>query len=86
MAEDNRNISATAKKYSVDLKRVREWDDEDDKLWDNNIGKVKKKRKLHSGGELCIQQLDNDTHLILKEERSEGKIMRNVDIKEKGIE
>ena len=40
MAEDNWNISATAKKYSVDLKRVREWDDEDDKLWDHNIGKV----------------------------------------------
>ena len=77
------NISATAKKYSVDQKRVREWDDKYDQLLDCNSGKGKKRRKLHSGGELCNQQLDNDVYLFLAEERS---VMRKIDIKEKALE
>ena len=36
------NISATAKKYSLDRKRVREWDDKYDQLLDCDIGKVRK--------------------------------------------
>ena len=55
------NISATVKKYSVYWKTVRELDDKYDQLLDCNIGKGKKKRKLHTGGKLCSQQLDNDS-------------------------
>lgn len=80
------NISATATKYAVDRKRVREWYQKYDQLLDTNIGKGKKKRKLHTGGPLCSQQLDNDVYLYLEEERSEGRVVRNKDIKEKALE
>ena len=80
------NISAIAKKYSVDQKRVRRWVNKYDQLLDCSVGKSKKKRKLHSDGELCSQQLDNDVHLFLEEKWSEGRVVRNIDSKEKAIE
>ncbi len=45
-----------------------EWDDKYNQLLDRNIGKVKKKRTLHTGGELCT----NDFYLFLEEEGSEA--------------
>ena len=76
------NISATAKKYSLDQKRVREWDDKYDQLLDCDIGKGKKMRKLHFDGELRSQQLHNDDYL-LEEEWFEGRVMRNKTSKRK---
>ena len=51
MAEDNwyaENFSS-AKRYSDDWKRVREWVDKHAHLLDYNIGKGKKIRRLYSG-------------------------------------
>ena len=65
---------------------MRECDDKYDQLLDCNSEKRSKKRKLHSGGILCSQQLDNDVHLFLEEEGSEGRVVRNIDIKEEALE
>ena len=43
------NVTKTAKKFSVDRKRVREWNEKYDSLLDANVGSGKKKMKLHHG-------------------------------------
>lgn len=43
------NISAAARAFGVDRKRVREWDRDYEKFVAHNIGHEKKRRKLHPG-------------------------------------
>ena len=40
------NVTQSAKKYRIDRKRVREWNEKYDKLLDAYIGKGRKRRKL----------------------------------------
>lgn len=43
------NVSLTSKKFSVDRKRVGEWNTKLDQLLAQCTGKQKKKRKIHQG-------------------------------------
>ena len=43
------NVSMTSKKFSVDRKRVREWNTKFDQLLAQCSRKQKKKRKIHQG-------------------------------------
>ena len=43
------NVTLTSKKFSVDRKRVREWNTRYDQLVAHCSGKQKKKRKIHQG-------------------------------------
>ena len=79
------NISEKAKKYSVEQKRAREWDDKYDQLLNCNPekGKVRGSFILVVN---CAAKNWTMTYLFLEEERSEGRVMRNIDIKEKALE
>ena len=54
------NMTKRAKKFSVDNKRVREWNENYDSLLDANVGSGKKKTKLHHGCTIFSQQVDCD--------------------------
>ena len=43
LRENNRNVSKTAREFSVDRKRVQEWDKYYDKLLEDEVGRNAKK-------------------------------------------
>ena len=75
--DPDHNISA--KSFSIDRKRLREWEKSYDKILEAHFGKGKKSRKLHPGAEVISLELDVAVFEYLEEERSEGRIVRNKD-------
>ncbi len=85
-SDPDHNISATAKKFSVDRRRIREWDQSYDKLVQALYGRMKKKRKLHCGAAVASHNLDIGVFEYLEDERSEGRAVSNRDLQEKARE
>jgi transposase-like protein len=83
--DPDHNISAVAKSFSIDRKRLREWEKSYDKILEAHFGKGKKSRKLHPGAEVISLELDVAVFEYLEEERSEGRIVRNKDLKAKAL-
>ena len=71
------NISAVATSFSIDRKRLREWEKSYDKILEAHFGKGKKSRKLHQGPEVISLELDVAAFRYLEEERPEGHVVRN---------
>lgn len=84
--EGMQNVSKTANKFGVDRKRVREWNEKYDSLIDARVGDKKKKRKLHSGGEIFSPQVDAEVFAFLELERSNGRVVLNKDLTQKAKE
>ena len=80
------NVSAVAKSYSIDRKRLREWDKSYYKLLEAHIGKGKKKRKLLQGADVLSPELEIVLFEFLENETSEGRAVRNKDLCEKALE
>ena len=80
------NITAIARKYGIDRKRLREWDKNYNKFLDNHSGKGKKKRKLHQGADVLNAELEIAVLDFFENERSEGRVVRNKDLQEKALE
>ena len=81
--EGMQNVSSTARKFGVDRKRVREWNDKYESLVDANIGSGKKKRRLHSGAPICNDKIDSEVYEFLELQRSEGIAVLNKDLMER---
>ena len=73
-------ILARAKTFSIDWKRVRESGDKYDQLLDCNIWKVRKR------GHFILVENCAAVYYLLEEEQSEGRVVRNIDIKEIALE
>ena len=76
----------TAKEFGVDRRWIREWREERYMLQQNMIGEKKTKRKLHQGREVRSIEIDQAVLLFLDEERAEGRVVRNKDLRQKANE
>ena len=76
----------TAKEFGVDRRWIREWREDWYMLQQNMIGEKKTKRKLHQGREVRSIEIDQAVLLFLDEERAEGRVVRNKDLRQKANE
>ncbi|KAL8566227.1 hypothetical protein ACOMHN_063117 [Nucella lapillus] len=79
------NVSECAREFSVDRKRIREWSENRDRL-EQQYGKNKQKRKLSKGPAVRSEHVDQGVLRYLEDERSEGRVVRNKDLKRKAME
>ena len=73
------NISLTARNFSVDRKRVREWNNNEETLMMNNSGKDSKRRRIGGGSAPQSEELDSLVLDYLLEERAAGRVVSNKD-------
>ncbi|KAL8563469.1 hypothetical protein ACOMHN_011948 [Nucella lapillus] len=79
------NVSECAREFSVDRKRIREWSENRARL-EQQYGKNKQKRKLSKGPAVRSEHVDQGVLRYLEDERSEGRVVRNKDLKRKAME
>jgi transposase-like protein len=84
--ENGDNVSKTSKEFGVDRKMIRNWLANEGELRAHNRGEGKKKRKLSSGGELACEEMDLAVLEFLVEERANGRVVSNLDLKRKALE
>ena len=80
------SVSKTSREFSVDRKRVREWNNSYETLQLNNVGADKKRRKLHDGRELISAEVDIAIFEFLVDERSEGRTVSSEMLMKKACE
>ncbi|KAL8568248.1 hypothetical protein ACOMHN_027771 [Nucella lapillus] len=80
------NVSECAREFSVDRKRIREWSESRDRLEQQYGKKNKQKRKLSKGPAVISEHVDQGVLRYLEDERSEGRVVRNKDLKRKAME
>ena len=79
-------VSQTAREFGVDRKRIREWRENRDALLLHETGQEKKKRKLHRGPAIRSEEVDLGVLEFLDQERTEGRVVRNKDLKRKALQ
>ncbi|KAL8625059.1 hypothetical protein ACOMHN_012068 [Nucella lapillus] len=80
------NVSECAREFSVDRKRIREWSENRDRLEQQYGKKRRKKRKLWKEPAVRSEHVDQGVLRYLEDERSEGRVVRNKDLKRKAME
>jgi hypothetical protein len=80
------NVTKTGKEFGVDCKMVRDWIAKEEELRAHNKGEHKKKRKLSSGGELACEEMDMAVLDYLVDERANGRVLSNLNLKSKTLE
>ena len=71
------NVSAAAREFRVDRKRIRDWDHQYSRLLQHNVGSAKEKRKVHPGRPPVSPELDKAVFDFLEDELSEGQVVTN---------
>ena len=77
LRKNDKNVSKTAREFDIDRKRVREWDQNYDKLLENKVGRSAKKCKIGCGRKPLSSDLDMKLFEFLEEERLEGRPVSN---------
>ncbi|KAH7983192.1 hypothetical protein HPB52_010010 [Rhipicephalus sanguineus] len=80
-----RNVHATARHFSIDRKRVREWDKKFDSLLQQNFGTAKLRRKLSNGAPVFSEEVDDALFEFLERERSAGRAVSNRLLSEEAV-
>lgn len=77
LRRNQRNVSLAAREFSIDRKRVREWDQKYDLLQKSNKGASAKRRKISIGRPALHPNLDLKVMEFLEVERSSGHPVSN---------
>ncbi|XP_075739906.1 uncharacterized protein LOC142785329, partial [Rhipicephalus microplus] len=80
-----RNVHVTASHFSIDRKRVHEWDKKFESLVQQNIGTAKLRRKLSNGAPLLSEEVDNALFEFLEQERRAGRAVSNRLLSEEAV-
>lgn len=80
-----RNVHATARHFSIDRKRVREWDKNFESLLQQNFGTAKLRRKLSNGAPVFSEEVDDALFEFLERERSAGRAVSNRLLSEEAV-
>ncbi|KAH6925308.1 hypothetical protein HPB50_003399 [Hyalomma asiaticum] len=80
-----RNVHATARHFSIDRKRVREWDKKFESLLQENFGTAKLRRKLSNGAPVFSEEVDDALFEFLERERSAGRAVSNRLLSEEAV-
>ncbi|KAH6932429.1 hypothetical protein HPB50_005768 [Hyalomma asiaticum] len=70
---NGKNAHATARHFSLDKKRTREWEKQYETLLQQNFGKAKLRRKLSNGAPVFSEEVDDAPFEFLGRERSAGR-------------
>ncbi|KAH6944945.1 hypothetical protein HPB50_006315 [Hyalomma asiaticum] len=80
-----RNVHVTARHFSIDRKRVREWDKKFESLLQQNFGTAKLRRKLSNGAPVFNEEVDDALFEFLERERSAGRAVSNRLLSEEAV-
>lgn len=78
-------IHRTAKHFSIDRKRIREWIAKEETLIANNHGKKKNARKLTMGRKPLSEELDDELFEFFQKERENGLAVTNKMLSEESV-
>ncbi|KAH7940855.1 hypothetical protein HPB49_006981 [Dermacentor silvarum] len=69
---NGKNVHATARHFSLDRKRIREWEKKYETLLQQNFGKAKLRRKLSNGAPVFSEEVDDALFEFLEREKAQG--------------
>ncbi|KAH7965076.1 hypothetical protein HPB49_003289 [Dermacentor silvarum] len=82
---NGKNVHATARHFSLDRNRIREWEKKYETLLQQNFGKAKLRRKLSNGAPVFSEEVDDALFEFLERERSAGRAVSNRLLSEEAV-